>query len=118
MDRPDHSEAEFPGHDVVGGHAVDGCRNPADPVSQGPIDREEALALRRQERVNPRRLQRPRPPLLKRGGDAGLARATRAIENDASCRHRSRIPQIRLASPRLRYRPKVKAWPATTDHRL
>ena len=62
------------------------------PSVQGPIDREEAIALRRQECVNPRRLQRPRPPLLKRGGDAGLARATRAIEHDASRRHRSRIP--------------------------
>src|SRR5215472_2773536 len=91
--RLDHPQSQRARHDVEGRLPIDGRGNPAEPVHDPPVDREEPLALRRQEGIQAGHLKRPWPLLLQHRRDARLARTTRAVQNDARCCHSARMPE-------------------------
>jgi hypothetical protein len=59
MARLDHSESQQAGHNVEGRPPIDGRWDPAEPIGDAPADREESLALRRQEGINAAHLKGP-----------------------------------------------------------
>src|SRR5215813_4148794 len=96
MGRLDHPQSQRARHDLEGRLPIDGRREPAEPVYDPPVDREEPLALRRQEGIQASHLKRPWPLLLQLRRDARLARTARAVQDDACCCHSARMPHHRL----------------------